>query len=267
MNEFRLDPETMNFTLVSEAKLDCPACRKDIKPIAAADFKSDYIRVYEIKDSVQPSKFELSGELLKSSKADGYNEIIVDSKEHGDPFSSYSAEDVENLLMFVSSRVKSMDKYSFGKNIEISRYLRGHGFFDLVILDIPNYDKSKCIECAYVANTGSREAYRTEHFVAYTPFAPRTGLILSVSPLKHIQITDIDPVTAFDLAGLIKKVINALGDDVTMTIHQPGNGHFSVRFYAGERNPFSLLGINKISLAPEELAKEIGEKLKNETEH
>ena len=267
MNEFRLDPETLNFTLISEGPLNCPACKKGIKPIAAADFRKDYIRAYEIKDNIQPSKFELSGEFLKTSRADGYEEILVDSEKHGDPFESYTPEEIESLLMFISQRVKSMEKYEFGKNLEVSRYLKGHGLFDMIVLDIPNHDKGKCMECAEISNAGVREIYRNEHVIAYVPFAPRDGFEFAITPLKHISITDLDQVLAFDIAAVIKKFTRFAGGDTTISVHQPGNSHFSIRFYQGERNPFEILGIEKIDYYPESLAKEAGEKLKDGTKH
>ncbi len=264
MNEFRLDLESVSFSLISKPTEGCKVCRNKEPEIASIPFKSGMIKVYEIKDDVQPSKFELRGDLFKSSVADGYEEILVDSQKHGDAFRGYSKEDMEKLFEIISDRVKSLKSYELGENLIVTRYLKGHGAFDLNLLHIPTKEGDKCIECEYIKQTSDREIYSDENVIAYVPFAPKNEIDITISPKKHISIDEVDPIVLFDITGLLKRLVDIVNEKSTLVILQKADGHFKLKLYGGDVSQFDVLDIKKLVNSPENVAKGLKEKLEYE---
>jgi galactose-1-phosphate uridylyltransferase len=256
MNEFRLDPDTMTFTIVTDAKEECKACVDNGEEIASIPFDRGFTKVYEIKRDVQPSKYELTGSLFKSSVAHGYEEIIIENKEHENRIRKYTNEEIEQLLSIVAERVAEIEKYGLGGNIVITRKTDGHGFFDVFILPIPKNERKSCMECEAIQNIGDREVCKTENFVVYTPFAPKYDFELVISPRTHRQFKDCDNTVLFDLAAVVKKTLESQKVDLTMAIIQGQDGHFKMSVVGGSRNAFELLGVSRVRINPSVLAKE-----------
>ncbi len=262
MGEFRLNPETLGFSIVAKSEKGCPACSNKSESIVSFPFKKDYARVYELKNAVQPSKYALEGQFFKSSAAHGYEEIIVDQAGHGDRFKEYSIEDVEQLFSILGNRVRDVLGYGIGGNICAARHSGGHGVFDLVALPIPKSGERNCFQCDYVKKVGNREIHRTETISAYVPFAPVSDVQVNIAPVRHASIVDLDPVTLFDLADTLKKVVAHIGGgDTTIALLEYGDGHFHVEVHNRLVDVFELLGINEIGVVPEILAKEFMGKL------
>ena len=263
MNEFRLEPETLSFTLISKGRRECRACALKTKESASLPAGRSFVKIYEMKDYVQPSKYELSGEPFKKSEADGYEELAVFSEAHGKTaFGSYGKEMMEDVLSIISDRAKELEKYGFGRNIAASSYLKGHGYFDMVILDIPSNETGKCKECQYVKNAGNREIYSDDHFSVYSAFAPKHEIEISVSPKSHVSMAGSDPVILFGIADITKKLISLLGDDITVSLMESGDGHVKLRICSGEVGPFEALSISHVYTNPEEMSKELRDKLR-----
>ncbi|MCL5009887.1 MAG: hypothetical protein M1433_02845 [Candidatus Parvarchaeota archaeon] len=256
MNEFELDPESMSFTLISDAKETCKACEKGTE-LASIPFDRGFTSVYEVKNDVQPSKYELTGGFFKSSPAHGYEEIVVDSKSHENRLKKYSIEEIEQLLSILVERVNEIDKYGFGGNLVITRTTEGHGYFDIFILPVPKDERKSCVECGILQNVSDKEIYRTENLVVYVPFAPKYEYELSVSPKIHMKFGDCDEVILFDLAAIIKKTLDSSKGENTIAIVQRTDNHFKLVITDGKKDAFELLGINKVSTSPSAVAKKI----------
>ncbi|MCL4362794.1 MAG: hypothetical protein OH338_02095 [Candidatus Parvarchaeota archaeon] len=263
MEEFRLDPVDLTFDLVSNERTGCRECLPVENAVKSIEFKGGYLRVYEIKDRVQPSRYQLDGKFFKRSNAHGYEELIVENEKHSANFVAYSADDIEKLLLLISDRLKELKAYDIGKNISVSRYVNGHDYWDLVILPIPMHNTQKCHVCESLNYTGNREIYKTENIIAYVPFSPKKNEIARITTLKHTAIEELDSVVAFDLANLLIKIINKFTKEITFNIKQSGADHFELDVLAGENDPIDALGINRISYFPEEAAKKMSEKLNN----
>ncbi len=262
MGEFRLNPETLSFSVIAKDSVECKACSNKSESMASFPFKKDYVRIYEVKDTVQPSNYSLNGQFFKSSVGHGYEEIIVDSPAHGDKFNEYSIEETELLFNIIDKRVAEILKYNIGKNICITRNLNGHGYFDLLALPIPKVEERNCFQCDYVKRVDNREVHRTETVSAYVPFTPMSDVQINITPVKHVSIVDIDPVILFDMSSTLKKVLAQFKDNnVTVALMEHGDGHFHLEVHGGKLDGFELLGIERITVAPEMLAKELREKL------
>ncbi len=255
MNEFRLDNDSMSFTLISEGKDGCKACAVNGEPLASVPFDRGFTNIYEVKSDIQPSKYELVGSFFKSSGAHGYEEIIVENKEHDNNIRKYTIEEIEQLLSIVVDRTNEIDHYSFGENLVITRKTEGHGFFDVFVVPIPRNERKLCLECEELQKTEDREVYRTENFVVYTPFAPKYDFELVASPRLHRQFKDCDNMVLFDLAAIIKKTLDFQKEDVTIAVVQNADKHFRVRIVGGSREAFELLGVPKVRVDPSVLAK------------
>ncbi len=265
MNEFRLDPESLVFTLITKKTDECRACTTKDKAISSMEFLKGFVRIYEIKDDVQPSKYELVGDFFKSSNADGYEEILVDSEKHENNLMAYGVEEIEKLLNILVNRVNDLqperenelEPYKLGENLVISRSSGGHGYFDLIITKIPKKEGKLCFGCESIKNSGNREVYKTENFVVYVPFAPKYGFELVIAPRQHLQFKLCDSSRLFDLAAIIKKIFNAFGKELNMAVSQNAQGHFKVTISNGKLDSYSMLGINRVENSPDILAKEI----------
>ncbi len=263
MEEFRLDPVDLGFALISGEKGGCRECMDAKTEIKAIEFRNAYLKVYEMKDRLQPSKYELSGNVFKRSNAHGYEEILVENDSHSPNFSKYSADDIEELLLIISGRLKELRNYKIGSNISVSRYLNGHDYCDLVILPIPKHVLDKCYVCVNARQAGNRAVYKTEHVIAYIPFSPKKNDVLRIAPVKHLPIEDLDSVIAFDIANLIKKITGGAPNNATINIRQSGADHFEISLLAGDSDPVDSLGITRLNYSPEETAKKMSEKLNN----
>ena len=262
MNEFRLNPDTLQFGIVTPRPAECMACKTKGQLIESVPFKGEDIKVYEIKERVQPSKYELKGKDFKSSPAHGYEEILVDQSSHGDKFYSYSVEDISKLLLIIKNRKTALSKYDFGENFIATRYLQGHGYFDLMILPVPNNVYKKCIQCVNIENVDGREIRRTENFIEYVPFFPIKEIEIDISPIKHISFDVMDEVLAFDLAGMIANTLSKLKEkNMTLAILEDKNKHFSVKILPGELDAFSLLNIKELQVSPEAIAENLRKKI------
>ncbi len=261
MNEFRLDPERLDFTLVGSKNDGCYACSIKSQEVAAIPFGNGFIRSYEIKNDIQPSKYELNGGVYKSSNAHGYQEIMIENAEHKDKIKSYSAEQLNVLIDSFMKRAGELSRHKLGDNLLITRYLGGHGYTELSILPVPKLVKSTCFECAAAASVQNRELISSENFIAFSPFAPRFEEEIQILPRKHLDLLSMDPVMTFDLAGILKKIIGAIGDDSTMSIIQSGGSHLKVLFGKSNLTPYSIIGINKIYNSPEEYVKSLKAKI------
>jgi hypothetical protein len=265
MNELRLDPESLSFTLVTKKSTACKACKEKDKALASFPFKKGLVRVYEIRDDVQPSKYELSGDFFKKSNADGYEEVLSENEGHEDKFKGYSAEEIESLFSILVNRVNELqpertvelEPYNVGQNLTIVRNGGEHGFFDLFMLQVPKKEGKICFECESIKNVGDREVYKTENFIVYVPFAPKKDFELVISPKKHLSFKRCDPVLLFDLAGALKRVLEMNNKKMTWAIIQGGEGHFKIKMFEGEVDPYEILGINRIDTNPDVLAKEL----------
>ena len=259
VNEFRLDPESLSFTLITNRSEGCKACKGKGNDIASAPFMRGRVKVYEIKDDVQPSKYELSGEFFKSSLADGYEEVVVDSDNHENKSKTFTVEEIEQLLSILEDRINSLDKYKLGQNMMITRTQEEHGYFDLLLLPIPRKETKGCFECESLKNASNREIYSTENFLVYVPFAPRSDFEIVVAPKRHIGFGQCDPMLLFDLAGVVKKLSGIHEKEATWAISQNAGGHFKLKFLGGKANPYDLLEIKIATINPDLLAKEIRE--------
>lgn len=270
MNEFRLDPESLSFTLVTGKSTACKACRDKDTALLSLPFGRGMARIFQVKDDIQPSKYELRGGLFKLSEADGYEEVIVDNENHSDAFKDYSTEDVEKLLSVLADRVKELrpegdsrpEPYKVGENTIITRGAKEHGYFDLLMLRIPKKERAQCFECESLKNTGGREIYKNENFTVYVPFTPRNGFDLVLAPNKHMAFASCDPVMLFDVASMVKKVLGVTDKKLTWSIIERGDGHFKIRFVEGDVEPYTMLGISRIDINPEMMAKGIRESKK-----
>lgn len=263
MNEFRLDPERLDFTLIGAKSAACKACNIQSGEVAAIPFRNGLLKVYETRDDVQPSKYGLSGNQYKSSSAHGYQEIIVENREHADHFKNYSAEDIGSLIEAFMKRVQEISRHGLGDNILLTRHLDGHGSTELSVLPIPKFIRNHCFECDAAASTYNREILASENFVVFSPFAPRFGEEVHILPKKHTDMLSIDPIMVFDLAGVLNKTVNALKDsDRTLVLSQTDSGHLKIVLARGKISPYMFLGINKIDDSPEEYAKEIKSRVK-----
>lgn len=263
MNEFRLDPERLDFTLIGAKESACKACGIKSQEVAAIPFRNGMIKSYEIRDDIQPSKYELSGTQYKSSGAHGYQEIIVENADHADKFKSYSVEESGALIESLMKRVQDISRHGLGDNILLTRHLNGHGYTELSVLPIPKFVKTRCFECDAAASTYDREILASENFVAFSPFAPRFPEEIHILPKKHIGMLSIDPIIAFDLAAVLNKVVNGVNDrDRTLIISQTESGHMKIALVRGGISAYSFLGINKIDNRPEDYAKDIKGRLK-----
>lgn len=261
MEEYRFDPIDMSFSLVSDEKEDCKECAYTKDEIKSIEFKNGYVKIYEIKDRVQPSKYELTGQFFKKSNAHGYEEIIVENDRHSPSLINYEAEDLEKMLLIISSRVEEIKKYEIGNNISASRYVNGHDYWDLVILPIPRYTAEKCFICSGMKNLESREVFRTSSIVAYIPFSPNKNDVIRITTIKHTPIEELDSVVAFDISTLLMKIIKKLKSDITINIMQSGTDHFEVSVLSGNVDPVEALGIKRVKYSPEETAKKLSEEL------
>ncbi|MCL4398669.1 MAG: hypothetical protein M1322_00030 [Candidatus Parvarchaeota archaeon] len=261
MEEFRLDPVDLTFDLISNEKTGCRECLPAENAVKSIEFKNGYIKVYEMKDRVQPSKYQLDGKFFKRSNAHGYEELIVENEKHSANFASYSADDIEKLLLVVAERLNELKAYEIGKNISVSRYVNGHDYWDMVILPIPMHNLEKCHICESLNYTGNREVYKTENIIAYVPFSPKKNELLRITTRKHTAIEDLDSIVAFDIANLLMKIIGKLTKEITFDIKQSGADHFEIEVLAGENDPIEALGITRINYSPEETAKKVSEKL------
>ena len=261
MEEFRLDPVDLTFDLISNEKTGCRECLPEVDAIKSLEFKNGYIKMYQMKDRVQPSRYQLDGKFFKLSNAHGYEESIVENTKHSANFASYSADDIEKLLLVVSERLNELKAYDLGKNISVSRYVNGHDYWDLVILPIPMHNTQKCHICEGLNYTGNREVYKTENIIAYVPFSPKKNELLRITTIKHTAIEGLDSVIAFDIANLLIKIISKLTKEITFDIKQSGADHFEIEALVGESDPIEALGITRINHSPEETAKKISKKL------
>ncbi len=257
INEFRLDPESLSFTLITNKVEGCKACKEKGKDIVSMPFRRDRVRVYEIKDDVQPSKYELSGEFFKSSPADGYEEVIADSELHENKFKTYTVEEIEEFLILIKDRLDSLARYDLGKNVIITRAPEEHGYFDLLMLPVPRKETKECFECGSIKNADNREIYNTENFLAYVPFAPRFDFEIAIAPKRHIGFNQCDPMLLFDLAGIIKKFSGLSEKEITWAILQSGHGHFKLKLFVGKIDPYEILDVKRTIINPDLLAKEI----------
>lgn len=261
MEEFRLDPVDLTFDLLSNEKAGCRECMPLKDSIKSIEFKGGYIKIYEVKDRVQPSKYQLEGTFFKHSNAHGYEELIVENEKHSSNFLSYSADDIEKLLIIISERLNELKNYDLGKNISVSRYVNGHDYWDLVVLPVPMHNTEKCYVCESLNYTGNREVYKTEKLIAYTPFSPKKNELLRITTIKHTPAEEIDNVLAFDIANFLIKITKKIKKDITFCIKQSGAEHFEIEVMSGNIDPIDILGINRINYSPEETAKKISEKL------
>ncbi|MCL4373046.1 hypothetical protein M1384_03215 [Candidatus Parvarchaeota archaeon] len=261
MEEFRLDPVDFAFDLISNEKTGCRECLPPESSIKSIEFKKGYIRVYEMKDRIQPSRYQLDGKFFKRSNAHGYEELIVENDKHSSSFSGYSADDIEKLLLIISERLNELKAYEIGKNISVSRYVNGHDYWDLVILPIPLQTAQKCHICESLNYIGNREVYKTENIKAYVPFSPKKNELLRITTTKHMAIEELDSVIAFDIANLLIKIMKKLTKEITFDIKQSGADHFEIEVIMGETDPIEALGITRINYSPEESAKNINEKM------
>ncbi len=261
MEEYRFDPMDLSFALVSDEKSECKECIYNKNEIKSIEFKNGYIKIYEIKDRVQPSKYELSGQFLKKSNAHGYEEILVENNKHSSSIRNYGADDIEKILLILSERVAEIKKYDIGENISISRHVNGHDYWDAVSLPIPRHTSEKCFVCESVKNVGNREAFRTSSIVSYIPFSPNKNEIMRITTVKHTRFEDLDSVVAFDIANLLVKIIKNIKKDITINIMQSGAEHFEILIFAGDVDPVEALGIKRINYSPEETAKALREEL------
>ena len=261
MEEFRLDPVDLTFDLISNEKTGCRECLPAESAVKSIEFKNGYIKVYEMKDRVQPSKYQLDGKFFKHSNAHGYEELIVENEKHSANFASYSADDIEKLLLVVAERLNELKAYELGKNLSVSTYVNGHDYWDLVRLPIPMHNLEKCHICESLNYTGNREVYKTENIMAYVPFSPKKNELLRITTRKHTAIEDLDSVVAFDIANLLMKIIGKFTKEITFDIKQSGADHFEIEVLAGENDPIEALGITRINYSPEETAKKVSEKL------
>ncbi len=257
MNEFRLDPESLSFTLITSKVDGCKACKEKGKEVFSIPSSHGLVRAFEIKDDVQPSKYELSGEFFKSSPADGYEEVVVDNEKHEDKLKTYTVEEIEELLAILKDRLDALNKYNLGQNLVITRAPEEHGYFDLLLLPIPRKEAKGCFECESLKNPGNREIYSTENFLVYVPFAPKADFEMVVAPKKHIGFSQCDPMLLFDLAGIIKKLSAIREKETTWAILQSGHGHFKLKFFGGKTTPYDILEVKKATINPDLLAKEI----------
>ncbi len=261
MEEFRLDPEDLSFTLISNEKSDYKECANKQNEIKSIEFGKGYLKIYELKDRIQPSNYELNGKFFKRSNAHGYEEILVEDDLHLINFLKYSADDIERLLLIISERIGELKKYNIGENIAVSRYVNGHDYWDLVILPIPRHNIENCYVCESIKHIENREIYRTEQILAYIPFSPKKEEILVITTLRHTPIEDIDTVIAFDIANLIKKLISFMPQDITITIMEMADNHLEIKIQTGNVDPVDSLGIKRLNYYPEEMAKKMAEKL------
>ncbi|EFD92949.1 MAG: hypothetical protein BJBARM5_0323 [Candidatus Parvarchaeum acidophilus ARMAN-5] len=261
MEEYRLNPLDFSFSLLSDEKGGCKECIYNKDEIKSIEFKNGYVKVYEIKDRVQPSKYELTGQFFKKSNSHGYEEIIVENNKHSPNLRNYSAEDIENLLLIISNRLEEIKKYKIGDNFSITRYVDGHDYWDFVVLPIPRHITEKCYVCESIKNIGNREVFRTSNISGYIPFSPNTNEILKIAPLKHTSLDKLDNVVAFDLSNLLMKIIKNIKRELTISIIQSGNEHFEVSLLAGNVDPVEALGIKRINYSPEETAKKLREEI------
>ena len=261
MEEFRWDPVDLGFTLISDEKSGCKECTYTQNEIKSMEFKKGYVKIYELKDRVQPSKYELDGKFFKRSNAHGYEEILVENDKHSQSFNSYTADDIEKLLMLISERTRELERYGLGENISISRYLNGHDYWDLVLLPIPRHRAEKCFVCEGLNYVGNRGVYKTGNIAAYVPFSPKKNELMRITTVKHTAIEGLDNVVAFDIANLIIKIIKKIPKDATINIKQSGTDHFEINIFAGETDPIDSLGITRLNYSPEETAGKISEKL------
>ncbi len=261
MEEFRLDPIDFTFDLISSEKTGCRECIPIENALKSIEFKKGYIRVYEMKDRVQPSRYQLDGKFFKRSNAHGYEELIVESENHSSTFSSYTADDIEKLLLIISERLNELKTYEIGKNISVSRYVNGHDYWDLVILPIPMQNTQKCHVCEGLNYVGNREVYKTENITVYVPFSPKKNELLRITTIKHTSIEELDNIIAFDIANIMIKIMGKITKEITFDIKQSGSDHFEIEVIAGESDPIDALGITRINYFPEDSAKKIGEKM------
>jgi galactose-1-phosphate uridylyltransferase len=260
MNEFRLDNSDLSFALVAGKEKNCKACDHPKEAPIVLEAARAKLKVYDIKDSIQPSKYALEGDTFKHSNADGYEEILVENDDHRDRLSVYSAEDLSDLLMLIKDRTNSLSAYEFGKNLVISRRVGGHGYFDITITEIPHLNGGTCRVCQNTKNTANREIKKTENFVAFVPYSPHQEIEVEIAPIKHLKIGDMDSVLSFDLAGLIKRLLNA-GKFETIALVEREYGHFTVKLYGRDVSNMEILGIRTINTEPELLAKALRERL------
>jgi hypothetical protein len=261
MEEFRMDPVDLTFDLISSEKTGCRECLTAGDAIKSIEFKKGYIKIYEMKDRVQPSIYQLEGKFFKHSNAHGYEELIVEDESHSANFASYSADDIEKLLLIVSERLNELKGYNIGRNISVSRYVNGHDYWDLVILPIPKHSAERCHICESLSYVGNREVYKTENIIGYVPFSPKKNELLRITTIKHSAIENLDNVIAFDIANLLIKIMNKFTKGITFDIKQSGTEHFEIEVIAGERDPIEALGVTRINYSPEKTAKKISEKL------
>ena len=153
------------------------------------------------------------------------------------------------------------------ENMVIIRHLDQHGYFDTLLLHVPTQKVpgSRCTECENVNNTNDREVYKTENFVLYVPFAPKYGGEVIISPRKHLAFEDCDSVVLFDLAGVLKRLLEKQPQETTIAIVQMADRHFKVKLFHGAVDAYSVLGINRIDRSPEDISKELRAKMSNGT--
>ncbi len=263
MEEYRFDPIDLTFSLVSNEKEDCKECLYKKDEIKTIEFRNGYLKIYEIKDRLQPSKYELTGDFFKKSNAHGYEEIIVENDKHSSNFRSYSADDIEKLLLIISQRIEEIKGYDVGENVSISRYINGHDYWDVVLMPIPRHTIDKCFVCQDIKNVGNREVFKTENIIAYIPFSPNRNEIVNITTNKHVSIEQLDSVIAFDIANLIIKIIKRIKNELTINIIQSGTNHFYISIFAGNIDPIEAIGVKRIKYSPEETAKKLSEELNN----
>ncbi len=261
MEEYRLDPVDLGFSLVSTEKSGCKECIYNKNELKSIEFKNGYLKIYELKDRVQPSKYELAGQFLKKSNAHGYEEIIVENEKHSPNFRSYNADDIEKLLLVISDRIKDIKKYDIGNNISISRYVDAHDYWDVLVLPVPRHIPEKCFVCENMKNAGNRVVFKTSGVIGYVPFAPKRNEMLKITPVKHTAIDQLDEVIAFEIANFLMKTMKKLRQGITINIMQSGAEHFEINLMVGEIDPVDALGINRINYSPEETAKKLSEEL------
>ena len=261
MAEYRFDPIDLDFSLVSGEKDGCKECVYSKDEIKSIEFKNGYIKVYEIKDRLQLSKYELTGQFFKKSNAHGYEEIIVEDDKHAANFRNYGADEVEKLLLVASERAGEIKKYNIGDNISISRYVNGHDYWDLTATPIPRHLSEKCFVCEGAKNIGNREIFKTENVTAYVPFSPKKNEMIRITTNKHTSIDKLDSVVAYDIANLLIKIIKKIKGELTIVIIESGADHFLIAIFSGNIDPIEALGIKRINYSPEETAKKLSEEL------
>ncbi|MCU0680541.1 MAG: DUF4931 domain-containing protein [Planctomycetes bacterium] len=207
----------------------CPFCDKNIKKLI-----TDKIVV---KNKVSTFSVEnlFPAVTLNNKKAYGYQEVIVDTTEHGKNFSSLSVEQIYNILEMYVKRTKQIVK---NKKINYVLCFKNQGskagaslchahsqVFATQITPESLKEEAKglkeykeknktCGYCDIIKKelSSARAIFEDKHIAAFAPYASEYHYEAWIFPKRHLDnITLLNKEELYSLAKVLKKITEKLG--------------------------------------------------------